>query len=210
MFWKLSCSHLTVDRSISFEPEFPTTSCREQLLCVLGCSGSLGTLRYRCVWSYTRHAPLVGSSCYMLSTWVFGPPSHKTRKHICMQICVQTLWCCLQCCVNTAVGNNVFHFLQVFVSTSASCVNWAWGSLGTQRYGYVGSVMYLLSGAAALAHRLEGAVPVQQLEDGHQLLELQHRPPLVRLQHEAEGADTRVRVVHFLLTVLKQPEEQTE
>ncbi len=22
--------------------------------------------------------------------------SHKTRKHICMQICVQTLWCCLQ------------------------------------------------------------------------------------------------------------------
>ena len=27
---------------------------------------------------------------------VFRPHSHRTRKQICMQSCVQTLWCCLQ------------------------------------------------------------------------------------------------------------------
>ncbi len=28
--------------------------------------------------------------------WTLRPCSHRTRKQICMQICVQTLWCCLQ------------------------------------------------------------------------------------------------------------------
>ncbi len=29
-------------------------------------------------------------------TLFLGARSHRTRKHICTQICMQTLWCCLQ------------------------------------------------------------------------------------------------------------------
>ncbi len=32
----------------------------------------------------------------MQNITMLRPYSHRTRKHICMQICVQTLWCCMQ------------------------------------------------------------------------------------------------------------------
>lgn len=57
---------------------------------------------------------------------------------------------------------------------------------------------HLLPAALPLPHRLQAAVPVEQLEDRHQFLEFQHRPALVRLEHEPEGADARVGVVGFL------------
>ena len=47
----------------------------------------------------------------------------------------------------------------------------------------------LLARALPLPHGLEAAVPVEQLEDGHQLLELEHRLLQIRLQHVAEGGD---------------------
>ena len=50
----------------------------------------------------------------------------------------------------------------------------------------------LLSRALPLPHRLQAAVPVEQLEDGHQFLELEHRLPPVGAEHEPEGADTGV------------------
>ena len=46
----------------------------------------------------------------------------------------------------------------------------------------------LLPGALSLAHGLEAAVPVEELEDGHELLELEHRLAEVGLEHEAKGA----------------------
>ena len=48
----------------------------------------------------------------------------------------------------------------------------------------------------------QGPVPVEELENGHELLKLQHGFALVGLQHEAEGADARVGVVGDLLTAL--------
>ena len=54
----------------------------------------------------------------------------------------------------------------------------------------------LLSRTLPLPHGLEAAVPVEQLEDGHQLLELEHRLAPVGAQHEPEGADPGVRRVH--------------
>ncbi len=46
--------------------------------------GLFGKNQSRSVWS-------------KLETWKFTwPHSHRTRKQICAQICVQTLWCCLQ------------------------------------------------------------------------------------------------------------------
>ena len=57
--------------------------------------------------------------------------------------------------------------------------------------------------AALACTHLEGAVPVEQLEDGHELLEFEHRAALVRLQHEAKGADARVRVICRVLAALK-------
>lgn len=42
-----------------------------------------------------------------------------------------------------------------------------------------------LTRALALTHRFQRSVPVQQLENCHQLLELEHRAPLVRLEHES-------------------------
>ena len=43
---------------------------------------------------------------------------------------------------------------------------------------------------------------MEELENSHELLELQHGFALVGLEHEAEGADARVRVVGDLLTAL--------
>ena len=57
----------------------------------------------------------------------------------------------------------------------------------------------LLSRALPLPHRLQAAVPVEQLEDGHQLLELEHRLPPVGAQHEPEGADPGVGGVNGAL-----------
>lgn len=50
----------------------------------------------------------------------------------------------------------------------------------------------------SLPHGFEAAVPVQELEDGHQFLKLKHGSALVGLEHEPEGADAGVRVVRFL------------
>lgn len=61
---------------------------------------------------------------------------------------------------------------------------------------------HLLPGTLALAHRLQRAVPVQQLEHGHELLELEHRAALVRFEHEAKRADARVRVVRLVRVAL--------
>ena len=61
----------------------------------------------------------------------------------------------------------------------------------------------LLARALPLPHGLEAAVPVEQLEDGHQLLELEHGLPPVRAQHEAEGPHARVGRVSALRTALK-------
>lgn len=66
---------------------------------------------------------------------------------------------------------------------------------------------HLLSGALALSHGFERAVPVQQLENGHQLLEFQHGPPFVGLQHEAEGADARIRIVRFVRIALRYTQQ---
>ena len=49
----------------------------------------------------------------------------------------------------------------------------------------------LLAAALSLSHGLEGAVPVEELEDCHELLELQHGLPEVLLEHEAVRTDTR-------------------
>ena len=46
---------------------------------------------------------------------------------------------------------------------------------------------------------LETAVPVQQLEHCHELLELQHGSSAVGLEHKAERSDPRVRVVYLQL-----------
>ena len=51
---------------------------------------------------------------------------------------------------------------------------------------------------------LEAAVPVQQLEHRHELLELQHGAAAVRLKHEPERSDARVRVVHLQLVPVLQ------
>jgi len=56
---------------------------------------------------------------------------------------------------------------------------------------------YLLPGAVPLPHGLQAAVPVEQLEHGHQFLELQHGARLVRRQHKAERSDACVGVVGF-------------
>lgn len=61
-----------------------------------------------------------------------------------------------------------------------------------------------LARALALSHRLQRAVPVQQLEHGHELLELEHRAALVRFEHEAEGPDARVRVVRLVRVALQR------
>ena len=45
--------------------------------------------------------------------------------------------------------------------------------------------------ALSLAHRLQAPVPMEQLEDGHQLLEFQHCLVEVRLEHVAEGCNSR-------------------
>lgn len=62
---------------------------------------------------------------------------------------------------------------------------------------------HLLSGTLAFPHGFERAVPVQQLEDGHQLLEFQHGPPFIGLQHEAEGTDARIGIVRFVRIALQ-------
>ena len=49
---------------------------------------------------------------------------------------------------------------------------------------------------------LQGAVPVQQLEHGHQLLELEHGAALVGFQHEPERADACVGVICGVLAAL--------
>lgn len=59
-----------------------------------------------------------------------------------------------------------------------------------------------LSGAVAVPHGLQTTVPVQQLEDGHKLLKLQHGAPPVGLQHELEGADARRGVLRLLSRAL--------
>ena len=48
---------------------------------------------------------------------------------------------------------------------------------------------YLLPPPLPLPHGFETSVPVQQLKDGHQLLELEHRLVQVGLEHEPEGGD---------------------
>ena len=53
---------------------------------------------------------------------------------------------------------------------------------------------HLLAGAVPFAHRLEAAVPVQELEDGHEFLEFQHGFAFVGFQHEAESAQACARV----------------
>jgi hypothetical protein len=45
---------------------------------------------------------------------------------------------------------------------------------------------------------LQTSVPVQQLEDSHELLKLQHGLPLVRLQHVPEGTDARASLLDSL------------
>ena len=45
---------------------------------------------------------------------------------------------------------------------------------------------------------------MEQLEDGHELLELEHRLPPVRRQHEPEGADPGVGRVGRLRAALKK------
>ena len=44
---------------------------------------------------------------------------------------------------------------------------------------------------------------MEELEDGHQLLKLEHGLPPVRAQHEAEGPHARVGRVRALRTALK-------
>ena len=56
----------------------------------------------------------------------------------------------------------------------------------------------LLTGALALAHGLQGSIPMEQLEHGHQLLKLEHRPSFVGLQHEPEGSDARVGIIRLV------------
>jgi hypothetical protein len=60
----------------------------------------------------------------------------------------------------------------------------------------------LLSTALSLAHGLERAVPVEELEDGHELLELEHGLAQVLLQHEAVSSDPcpAVRITPRTLT----------
>ena len=54
------------------------------------------------------------------------PRSHRTRKQVCVQICVQTLWCCLQPVWTLPFDYSVFHNLRAFVAgCSASSVNGA-------------------------------------------------------------------------------------
>ena len=67
----------------------------------------------------------------------------------------------------------------------------------------------LLSRALPLPHRLQAAVPVEQLEDGHQLLELEHRLPPVGAQHEPEGADPGVGGVNGALRPALNDEQNT-
>ena len=61
----------------------------------------------------------------------------------------------------------------------------------------------LLSRTLPLPHGLEAAVPVEQLEDGHQLLELEHRLAPVGAQHEPEGADPGVGCVDHCARALR-------
>ena len=69
---------------------------------------------------------------------------------------------------------------------------------------------HLLSTALTLAHRLERAVPMEQLENGHQLLELQHRFPKVLLQHEAVRANSSATVLHITAHSLEYVNINTE
>ena len=56
----------------------------------------------------------------------------------------------------------------------------------------VGVVLdHLLSAALSLSHGLQRAVPVEELEDRHDLLELQHGLAEVLLQHEPVCSDAR-------------------
>lgn len=57
---------------------------------------------------------------------------------------------------------------------------------------------YFLPGALPLPHGFERPIPVKELKDRHELLELQHGPSLVSLQHEAEGADPRTGIVSLV------------
>lgn len=68
---------------------------------------------------------------------------------------------------------------------------------------------HLLSGALTFPHGFERAVPVQQLEDRHQLLEFQHGPPFIGLQHKAEGTDARIRIVRFVRIALQSQDKTT-
>ncbi|GFT75503.1 hypothetical protein NPIL_63061 [Nephila pilipes] len=54
---------------------------------------------------------------------------------------------------------------------------------------------HLLTRALTLPHGLQAAVPMQQLEHGHELLELEHGATFIRLQHEAKRIDAAVRLV---------------
>ncbi len=57
---------------------------------------------------------------WFVSSGTLGARSHRTRRHICVQSCVQTA-----SCVNTPIDYNVFHNLPARVARcSASCVNW--------------------------------------------------------------------------------------
>ncbi len=63
-----------------------------------------------------------------LGVFTARPRSHRTRKQICPQIGVQTLWMLLATCVNTPIYCSVFHNLHVRgARCSASCVNRAQG-----------------------------------------------------------------------------------
>ena len=60
----------------------------------------------------------------------------------------------------------------------------------------------LLSWAIAFSHGLEAAIPMKQLEDGHEFLKLQHGASFVGLQHELEGPYTCAGVLHICWATL--------
>lgn len=61
----------------------------------------------------------------------------------------------------------------------------------------------LLPGALSFAHRLQAAIPMEKLEDGHQLLKLEHCLSLVRLEHEPKCGDPGARVVLLVCALVK-------
>ncbi len=59
---------------------------------------------------------------WILSSWSFGPHSHRAREQICTQICMQILWCCFQPVWTLPFTCSVFHNLCVCVCCKVFCV----------------------------------------------------------------------------------------